>query len=321
MFTCDRESQTYYSTFLAYYYKYGSKKLSSLEKEEIRKAKEKLLTKLQEVEQEVTEIIEEEKLIRVIITIAPDTTPVLHTIKIKVPRRYRFIRTISEEELACLIIYTQPEVRFSNLKSLYGIRNFNVEIAEYIQWRNELEIKFTEMDMDNILTVFRRFSRNPNLGYTMQQPDYDSGADLPKAYWNMEFFKRIKLVIYTKLHRAARRLLTTNPNVNCYFRVIANQNELNNLKDSTNYPITVGVNYAQNNWHNIGLVGRSQCTYQTPQISLRELLDNAYLTDEIQLERQKDFQNLIYKPDYGTENDIDNFRNRYEETIALSNFT
>ncbi|CAG8800190.1 3324_t:CDS:1 [Cetraspora pellucida] len=132
----------------------------------------------------------------------------------------------------------------------------------------------------------------------------------------MEFFKRIKSVIYTKLHGAARRLLTTNPNVNCYFRVIANQNELNNLKDSTNYPITAGVNYAQDNWHDTGLVGRSQCTYQTPQISLKELLDNAYLTDEIQLGRQNDFQNLIYKPDYGTENDVDNFRNRYEETMT-----
>ncbi|CAG8829114.1 23142_t:CDS:1, partial [Cetraspora pellucida] len=48
------------------------------------------------------------------------------------------------------------------------------------------------MGMDNTLTIFGRFSGNPDLGYTMQQPDYDSAADLPKAYWNMEFFKRIK---------------------------------------------------------------------------------------------------------------------------------
>ncbi|CAG8800191.1 3325_t:CDS:2, partial [Cetraspora pellucida] len=91
---------------IAYYYKYGSKELSSLEKEELKKAKEKLLTKLQEVGQEVTEIIEEEKLTRVSIIIAPDITPAPHTIKVKVPRRQRFIRTISEEELACLIIYS-----------------------------------------------------------------------------------------------------------------------------------------------------------------------------------------------------------------------
>ncbi|CAG8546081.1 522_t:CDS:1 [Cetraspora pellucida] len=176
------------------------------------------------------------------------------------------------------------------------------------------------MGIDNTLTVFGRFSGNPDLEYTMQQPDYDSEANLPKAYWNIEFFKRIKSVIYTKLYEAVRRLLTTNPNINCYFRVIANQNELNNLKDLTNYPITVGVNYTVDNWHDTGNVGRSQCTYQTSQILLRELLDNAYLTDEIQLGRQKDFQNLIYKPDYGTENDVDNFRNRYEETMALLNF-
>ncbi|CAG8819162.1 21328_t:CDS:2, partial [Cetraspora pellucida] len=83
-----------------------SKELSFLEKEELKKAKKKLLTKLQEVGQEVTEIIKEEKLTKVSIIIAPDTTPALHTIKVKVPRRHRFIRTISEEELACLIIYS-----------------------------------------------------------------------------------------------------------------------------------------------------------------------------------------------------------------------
>ncbi|CAG8497014.1 2070_t:CDS:1 [Cetraspora pellucida] len=106
MFTCNKGSQTYYLIFLAYYYKYGSKELSSLEKEELKKPKEKLLTKLQKVGQEVTEIIKEEKLTRVNITVAPATTSALHTIKVKVTTRRRFIRTISEEELACLIIYS-----------------------------------------------------------------------------------------------------------------------------------------------------------------------------------------------------------------------
>ncbi|CAG8829112.1 23141_t:CDS:2, partial [Cetraspora pellucida] len=75
------------------------------EPNELIKAKEKLLVKLQEVGQEVTEIIEEEKLTRVNITVAPNTTPAPTTIKVKVARRNRFIRTISKEELACLIIY------------------------------------------------------------------------------------------------------------------------------------------------------------------------------------------------------------------------
>ncbi|CAG8546101.1 523_t:CDS:2 [Cetraspora pellucida] len=120
------QNQIYYSTFLAYYYKYGSKELSSLEKEELKKAKEKLLTKLQEVGQEVTEIIEEEKLTRVSITIAPDTTLTLHTIKVKVPRRHRFIRTISEEELACLIIYIHELQDYST----YNLAVQQSEIAE-----------------------------------------------------------------------------------------------------------------------------------------------------------------------------------------------
>lgn len=106
MFTCEKGNQTYYSTFLAYYYKYGSKQLSFLEKEELGKAKEKLLAKLQEVGQEVTEITEEEKLTRVSIIVAPNTTAAPTTIKVKVATRNRFVRTISEEELACLIIYS-----------------------------------------------------------------------------------------------------------------------------------------------------------------------------------------------------------------------
>ncbi|CAG8560470.1 16618_t:CDS:2, partial [Cetraspora pellucida] len=81
------------------------KQLSFLEKEELRKAKEKLLTKLQELGQEVTEIIEREELTRVNIILLPTTTPSLQTIKVKVVTRNTFRRTISEEELACLIIY------------------------------------------------------------------------------------------------------------------------------------------------------------------------------------------------------------------------
>ncbi|CAG8798674.1 20743_t:CDS:2, partial [Cetraspora pellucida] len=74
-------------------------------------------------------------------------------------------------------------------------------------------------------------------------------ADQPKAYWNIKFFKRIRAIIYTKLHGATRRLLTTNSNVNCYFRIIANQNELNTLKDPYSYSITPRFDYAQDDWY------------------------------------------------------------------------
>ncbi|CAG8816561.1 6633_t:CDS:1, partial [Cetraspora pellucida] len=62
------------------------------------------------------------------------------------------------------------------------IKNFSGKTADYIQWKNELEIKFTEMNIDNTLTIFERFSENLDIEYTIQQPDYNSGADLPKAY-------------------------------------------------------------------------------------------------------------------------------------------
>ena len=215
------------------------------------------------------------------------------------------------------------EVAWPAIKALYTIKPFSGNTSNYIQWRNELEMKFTEMNMGNTLTVFGRFSGNSEIGYTMRQPNYNhaTNAGDPKAYWNMELFMRIKAIIYTKLEGAARRLIETNPNINCYYRVIGDQNELTQLKDSHNYPLTAGFNYTVDNWHASGTVGRGQCTYQTPQISLRELLDNAYLTDEIQLGRQTDFQNLIYKPNYEKENDVIDFRNLYEEAKSLANFS
>ncbi|CAG8560452.1 16617_t:CDS:2 [Cetraspora pellucida] len=55
------------------------------------------------------------------------------------------------------------------------------------------------MSMNNTLTIFGRFSRNSDIGFIMQQPNYDSGADLPKAYWNIEFFGRIKTKMVTPI--------------------------------------------------------------------------------------------------------------------------
>jgi hypothetical protein len=106
MFNCEKAYQTYYSTFLAYYYKYGTNQLTFLEKEELKKAKDKLLHKLQQLGQEVTEITEREELIRANIAIPPATTATPQTIKVKVATRNTYIVTISEEELACLIIYS-----------------------------------------------------------------------------------------------------------------------------------------------------------------------------------------------------------------------
>jgi hypothetical protein len=212
-------------------------------------------------------------------------------------------------------------VEFPSLKELsLNLEKFDGRSDKYIEWRNSLENIFEIMGIAETLTVFGRYSGNPKIGYTRELPNLTgdgSDNDHRVALFNIEYFRKVKAKILTKLTSRAKRIYELNPNINCYYKIRANDNT--GLLDATNYPITVATDYTQNNWH-ITARGRGGLAHDSPQVSFREVFDRAFLTKDIRLGYQTKFQNMRFIPDYSDVNSFRDFEQKYESAKILANY-
>ncbi|CAG8449978.1 8072_t:CDS:2, partial [Dentiscutata erythropus] len=133
-------------------------------------------------------------------------------------------------------------------------------------------------------------------------------------------------IIRTKLRKDALEVFDTEiATINCYFR--SNLDNANDLKDAENYPIKV-INYLQaaGAWHASATAEGTRInpnvTDATAQKGFRDVFDENFTRDSVQLLNQKEFlkfnfyKNLDWSDDSGLRKQI----NQYKKLKQLSNW-
>ncbi|CAG8835501.1 14408_t:CDS:2 [Gigaspora margarita] len=159
------------------------------------------------------------------------------------------------------------------------IGEFSGDSKEYRLWRNQLE---------------NAFVTSKTLASTGQ-------AAAPHCRWSTEFIMRGLAILRTKLKGTALEIFDSKiGTINCYWRsdINGNQNIIDTLKDTTEYP--TNLNHPYNGAFDVtatteGTRCNPYITNATVQRGFREIFDNAFLVDAVQQTAQKDFGTLISK--------------------------
>ncbi|CAG8849205.1 22265_t:CDS:1, partial [Gigaspora margarita] len=153
-------------------------------------------------------------------------------------------------------------------------------------------------------------------------------AAAPYCRWSTEFIMRVLAIVRTKLKGTALEIFNSEiGTINCYWRsdINGNQNVIDTLKDTTEYP--TNLNHPYNGaFDATATTEGTRCnlhiTNAIVQKGFREVFDNAFLVDAIQQTAQKHFWSFDFTKglDYNNDNGMRNLINKYKKLMQIANW-
>ncbi|CAG8789186.1 18291_t:CDS:2 [Gigaspora margarita] len=147
--------------------------------------------------------------------------------------------------------------------------------------------------------------------------NYDTtGNHAHQCRWSTKFIIRVLAIIRTKLKGIALEIFDAEiGTINCYFKsnIAANQNVIDEMKDTLNYPTDLDYQY------NRIYTTHHKC--HNPK-GFRETFNQAFLVDAIQQTAQKDFWSFDFIKGLGYNNDngMRLLINKYKKLMQIANW-